>query len=156
MGDQPTQTQAASQNAKLARLAPLVGTWRLRMTTSRLVDIVEDGSAVCAWMEGGAFLGLRQQLANQPEFPMGLSVIGADDASELYTMIYADPRGVARVHQMSFDGHVWRFWRDAPGFSQRFAGTLSEDGATITGCWELSTDGTTWEIDFEGTYTRIG
>jgi hypothetical protein len=37
---------------------------------------------------------------------------------------------------------------------QRFTGMVSEDGSTITGTWELSPDGSTWEHDFDLTYTR--
>ena len=55
---------------------------------------------------------------------------------------------------MTFTDGVWRLVRLAPGFSQRFTGTLSEDDSTITGSWEFSPDGSTWEHDFDLTYTR--
>lgn len=42
----------------------------------------------------------------------------------------------------------------APGVSQRFTGTFNETADTISGKWELSTDGSTWEHDFDLTYTR--
>ena len=35
-----------------------------------------------------------------------------------------------------------------------FEGTLSDDGSTITGSWEFSPGGSTWEHDFDLTYTR--
>jgi hypothetical protein len=40
-------------------------------------------------------------------------------------------------------------------FSQRFSGTLSDDGRTITGAWETAHDGTTWEHDFNLTYIKL-
>ena len=40
-------------------------------------------------------------------------------------------------------------------FSQRFTGTLSEDGNTIAGAWEICHDGKTWEHDFDLTYTKV-
>jgi hypothetical protein len=43
----------------------------------------------------------------------------------------------------------------APDFSQRFAGTIDEDGDTIVGRWEHSSDGSTWNDDFGLTYTRV-
>lgn len=46
-------------------------------------------------------------------------------------------------------------WRAAPGFHQRFTGTFSEDGRTVTGRWEGSRDGTTWTPDFDLTYRKV-
>ena len=45
--------------------------------------------------------------------------------------------------------------RDAPGFSQRFAGMRSEDGNMLHGQWELSTDDLTWTDDLKITYRRV-
>ena len=71
-------------------------------------------------------------------------------------MPYYDSRGVSRVYHMTFAGRVWRMWREAPGFWQRFTGTLADDGATITAAWEKSPDGVAWEHDFDMIYTRTG
>ena len=69
---------------------------------------------------------------------------------------YADARGVFRVYQMSLSERVWKMWRHAPGFFQRFTGTFSDDGKTITGRWKKSSDGSNWEPDFDLTYTKVG
>jgi hypothetical protein len=71
-------------------------------------------------------------------------------------MHYFDQRGVNRVYAASLDQHTWRYWRDAsaPDFSQRFTGTFSDDGNTITGRGELSKDGTTWEADLALDYRK--
>jgi hypothetical protein len=45
-------------------------------------------------------------------------------------------------------------WRDAPGFHQRFSATVSADGDTMDGRWEISNDGVDWNLDFELTYVR--
>jgi hypothetical protein len=45
-------------------------------------------------------------------------------------------------------------WRNAPGFSQRFEGKFSEDGNMITAQWQNSSDGSTWEHDFDVTYKK--
>ncbi|MGP0029507.1 MAG: hypothetical protein ACLPVF_03270 [Acidimicrobiales bacterium] len=42
------------------------------------------------------------------------------------------------------DGQVW----------QRFAGRISEDGRTITGCWEKAEDGEHFTVDFYLTYRK--
>jgi hypothetical protein len=52
-------------------------------------------------------------------------------------MHYFDPRGVHRVFAVDITADTWRFWNAAPGFSQRFSGTLSDDGSTISGETEL-------------------
>lgn len=82
------------------------------------------------------------------------AVIGLDDATDDFTMLYADARGVHRVYRMTFGHGEWRIWRYAPGFNQRFTGTLSADGDTVDARWEMSKDGETWQLDFELTYTR--
>jgi hypothetical protein len=72
----------------------------------------------------------------------------------MYTALYFDDRGVSRIYQMSLEGRQWKEWRHAPGFSQRFAGTISADGNIISASWEKSSDGTTWQHDFNLTYKR--
>jgi hypothetical protein len=72
-----------------------------------------------------------------------------------FTVLYADARGVHRVYRMTFADRVWPMWRGAPGFNQRFTGTLSADGDTVDGRWEISPDGVTWNLDFELTYSRV-
>jgi hypothetical protein len=46
-------------------------------------------------------------------------------------------------------------WRDAPGFSQRFTGTISQDGSSIRAAWQKSPDGSSWEHDFDLIYARL-
>jgi hypothetical protein len=70
-------------------------------------------------------------------------------------MLYSDSRGVARLYQMSLRDGVWKLWRDDPEFAQRFNGTFSEDGRTITGAWEKCRDGKTWEHDFDLIYRKL-
>jgi hypothetical protein len=36
--------------------------------------------------------------------------------------------------------NLWKLWRNATGFSQRFTGTYSDNGDTIIGVWALSED----------------
>ena len=40
-------------------------------------------------------------------------------------------------------------------FWQRFTGEFSADGRTISGRWETSSDGSTWEHDFDPTYRKL-
>jgi hypothetical protein len=142
----------------LARLDVLIGRW----TVQPKVDGLGHAWTEFTWQEDGVFLrqhtyadpfppdAPREWRENAP-FPV-ISLIGFDDVTEEFTMLYADGRGVHRVYRMTFDGTLWRMWRDAPGFNQRFTGTLSGD--TVEARWEQSEDGVTWALDFELTYTR--
>jgi hypothetical protein len=61
--------------------------------------------------------------------------------------------------QISPKAGVWKLWRDEPDFApldfaQRFTGTFSNAGETISGRWEICHDGTTWEHDFDLTYGK--
>lgn len=151
------QQTTFKSNPALAELALLLGEWTIEITS---LSAFEDPSAVVrghssfAWLEGGAFLIQHSEIANS-DFPRSTAVIGADDEAGTYRMLYYDSRGVSRIYRMTFSGGIWTLWRDSPGFSQRFHGTFSEDGKTITAYWEKSTDSSTWEHDFDLTYTRV-
>jgi NAD(P)-dependent dehydrogenase (short-subunit alcohol dehydrogenase family) len=72
-----------------------------------------------------------------------------------------DARGLARVYAMTFSDGRWTLLRDAPDFTplafpQRFTGEFSADGRTISGRWERSGDGTSWQHDFDLVYTKVG
>ena len=103
------------------------------------------GHATFEWLDGRQFLILRWRY-DHPEIPDAIAIIGV--TGQQLSMHYFDYRGVYRVCAVSLEEHQWRFWRDAPGFSQRFMGVLSDDGNTITGQGQLSRDGsagrTTW------------
>jgi len=62
---------------------------------------------------------------------------------------------MSRVYHMTFERNVWKMWRKAPGFWQRFECSVGNDGRTMTGYWEKSTDdGRTWGRDFNIRYSR--
>jgi hypothetical protein len=148
--------------AALEDLEPLVGAWTLEAHFDWLPKPppeADDAVVTFEWMPGDQLLVERWTIP-VPEAPDGLAVIGPDPESPgAFLQHYFDTRGVVRVYKMTFDGTVWRLWRDEPDFSplefrQRFAGTLSDDGNRIDATWEICHDGTTWEKDFDLTYTR--
>ena len=144
-------------NPALERLGVFIGEWNIEITSMRLeVDktAVVQGRATFDCIDGGAFLIEHSGISN-PDFPRSISIIGPDDSAETYSMLYFDSRGVSRIYQMSFRDDVWRLWRDFPGFSQRFIGTFSEDRDFINARWEMSSDGSNWELDFNLMYTRV-
>jgi hypothetical protein len=94
-----------------------------------------------------------------PEAPDSCCVVLGRDAD--YVQHYFDSRGVARLYDMTFDGHTWTLQRTkadftALDFCQRYVGSFSDDLATIDGEWQTSTNGTAWSRDFRLTHHRIG
>lgn len=150
----------------LKQLDTLVGTWSLESTHPAFPGVVVRGRAEVGWLEGNRFLTHRVRM-DHADFPDSISLIGdmgsdrvgdaraaaSDDGA--WAMHYYDSRGVFRVYQVSFDAGVWRIWRNAPEFSQRFTGTLAHEGNSIVGQWELSRDDETWNTDLEIMYRRL-
>jgi hypothetical protein len=134
-------------------LERLAGTWHMEISMPLDPPLVTRGQAVFEWLEEGPFLVGRSSVEHA-SFPTSTEIIGGDDSTGTYSMLYFDSRGVSRIYQMSLGDKVWKLWREAPGFSQRFTGIFSDDGNTIKSCWESSSDGSNWEHDFDLTYTR--
>jgi hypothetical protein len=149
----------------IRRLTAFVGEWSMVPEFDEAPPADSGARVLFEWMPGERFLLERWEVpALDPvEMPAaGIAVIGADPDSEgNFLQHYFDSRGVARVYKMSFSDGLWKLWRDAPDlspldFSQRYTGTFSDDGKTISGAWEICHDGATWEHDFELTYTKLG
>ena len=139
---------ALPPNPALKQLEALIGEWEVEVPQFP----GQRGRAVFEWLEGGAYLRFH---ANAPEpAPSATLIISRDEVGEIYTVLHYDSRGVSRVYQMSFGERVWKIWRQAPGFSQRFSGMLSDDGDSIRATWEKSRDGSDWEHDFDLIYTK--
>lgn len=130
----------------------LVGRWDL-VSSLGSPDASPQAVATFEWLEGRKFL-IQRWHVDHPDAPDGIAVIGYDDEQATFLQHYFDSRGVARVYEMSLGGGRWRLERIDPDFSQRFVGVFDESGDTISGAWELSTDGTKWEHDFDLTYRR--
>jgi hypothetical protein len=143
------------ENPALRALAPLIGAWRVQLFFPTDPPGTVSGVATFEWLEGGRFFVMRTGNPDEGS-PSSVCVIGRDDAGEDFTSLYFDDRGVSRIYHMSFDGGEWKRWRGAPGFAQRFTGTVSDDGNTITAEWQRSADGVDWEHDFDLVYTRAG
>ena len=144
----------------IRRLAAFIGEWRMQATFKDTPAIHAGASVVFEWLPGERFLIERW------EVPVARGARRHRDhrcrsrTPGNYLQHYFDSRGVARVYKMSFNDGIWKLWRDTPDFSpldfpQRYAGSLSEDGNTISGAWEICHDGATWEHDFDLTYTRL-
>jgi hypothetical protein len=150
--EQPAPDLPNTRLPELDALNALVGRWAVEFKHVALPDVVH-GQKTYEWLEGRHFL-IEHSHMDHPDVPDSISVTGADDSGEGLTQHYFDSRGVSRAYKMRLEDGVWTIWRDAPGFSQRFAGTFSEDGKTIHVLGELSKDGVTWTRDFEQIYKK--
>lgn len=145
-------------NPALKPLTVLVGEWEIELSHASFLPNPSDtvkGLVSFERVQDGAFLLMRMG-DKPPSPPNALWLIGRDDSTADYTVLYYDARGVSRVYAMSFssDG-LWKMWREAPGFWQRYEGTVSPTGTKVTARWEKSyDDGATWELDFHMTYTK--
>jgi hypothetical protein len=146
--------EAAKPNPLLRGLGILVGTWTTVGTHALVPGTTFHGRTTFSWIEGGAFLAMHSQV-DEPEIPSGIAIIGSDDATGEYSMLYFDERGVSRRYETRLEGNEWRWWREAAEFSQRFVGTISTDRQTIVSRGEYSRNGGPWEPDLALTYRRV-
>jgi hypothetical protein len=144
----------AARGAALERLDAFVGEWSMEAS-----PFDTSGRTVFEWLPGRRFLMQRWETLH-PDAPDGIAVIRFDADSGNYSQHYFDSRGVARVYAMSFSDGQWQLLRDTPDvspldFLQRFRGAFDDDGRTINGRWESSWDGSSWECDFDLTYSKV-
>ena len=152
MGE-PVRNEAAKPNPALESLSALLGSWNTVGTHPLVPGKTFHGRTSFAWIEGGAFLIMRSRI-DEPEIPSGIAIFGTDDTTGECSMLYFDERGVSRRYETSLQDNVWKWWRNAPDFSQRCAVTIAADGRTMESRGEMSRDGKGWEPDLALTYTK--
>jgi hypothetical protein len=146
--------EASRPNPALKPLSFLIGEWTTVGTHGLVPGTTYHGRTSFEWLEGGAFLMMRSAI-DEPDIPSGIAIFGSDDDLGEYFMLYFDERGVSRRHDVSLHDNVLKWWRTAPGFSQRNTLTIENGGRTMVGKGELSKDGVSWEKDLDLTYTRV-
>ncbi len=149
-------TSAHQHNPSLDDVAFLAGDWTMELSNAAFLSNPSDtvqGHVSFEWLQDGAFRVMRMG-DKSPGPPNAIWLISRDEAGPNYTVLYYDARKVSRVYQMSFADGIWKMWREAPGFWQRYESKVSAGGQVITGCWERSPDGAAWERDFDATYRR--
>jgi hypothetical protein len=155
-----------NRSQSLARLGVFVGEWIVEVRfpgDEPVPSIAKEGPQARSrfeWALDRQFLLQRTEVP-VPEVPDSLSIISVNPATGAYTQHYYDSRGVVRLYAMSLADGVWTLTRESGDFSpldfrQRFTGTFSPDGNTISGAWEKCFNGAGWEHDFALTYRRTG
>jgi len=146
--------EASIPNPALKAFSILIGEWTTVGTHGLVPGTTYHGRTSFEWLEGGAFLMMRSEI-DEPGIPSGISIFGSDNELGKYFILYFDERGVSRRQDASLQDNVLKWWRTAPGFSQRSTLTIVDDGRTIIAKGELSRDGVSWEKDLDLTYTRV-
>lgn len=147
-------TEAHMLNPALSGFEILIGDWKTSGTHPLVPGITVHGQSTFSWIEGGAFLKWNA-MVDHKDFPNGMAIFGSDDAAGEYFMMHFDERKVSRKYEVSFEDGVLKWWRNAPGFSQRYTWTITENGNSIIGKGEVSKDDKTWEGDLDLTFQRL-
>jgi hypothetical protein len=144
----------SARDQALDKLDAFVGEWTMEATPPGGEPWPGEARVSFEWLEGRTWL-IERWTIEMPQAPDGIAIIGLGDDPGTFRQHYFDSRGVHRVYEMTLDDGTWTLRRDDPNpFPQRFTAEFSEDGKTISGRWEKALDGTTWEIDFDGTYRK--
>lgn len=146
--------EASIPNPALQPFRILIGNWTSTGTHGLLPDTILHGHASFEWLEGGAFLLMRSEI-DDPRFPSTVTIIASDDSEGEYYMLTFDERGVSRKYEVTLQDNLWKWWRNAPGFFQRYEGAIVDGGNKIIARGELSKDGLSWEKDLDLTYQRV-
>lgn len=145
------------RNNILNVLGFLIGNWKIRVYNASFLNSRSEtieGKTSFEWFDNQTFIVMRSETTeNGP--PTSVSIINLDDTNGQGVMIYYDSRGVSRIYNMSFADNVWKLWRDAPGFNQKFEGVVSNNGNTIDASWYAMEDGKTWTHDFDIKYEKV-
>lgn len=147
-------SEAMISNPRLSEFNPFIGTWTTVGHHSMMPGITLHGRTSFEWHEGGGFLCVRSEIEEEG-IPSAIALIGSDDVAGVLTMLYFDERAVSRRFEVSTGDGTVRWWRNAPGFSQRYVLTVGPGGDTLHGVSSLSKDDVTWEQDLELSYTRV-
>jgi hypothetical protein len=148
------KNEAEKPNPALEPFSALIGQWTTTGTHPMVPGKKFHGKATGEWINGGAFLLMRTE-TEEPEIPSGISILGSDNASGEYFMLYFDERDISRKYDVSFKNNIMKWSRTSPEFSQRMTLTIHKDNKTITSKGEMSKNSAPWEPDLELTYTRI-
>lgn len=111
----------------------------------------KNGPRTYEWLENGFFLAARWDIAFIRLQNGNIVIAGYDASSPLCPLHFFDSDGDSRSFQMHLGDGVLTI----TGEFERFVGTFSDDGSTITGYWEQSTDGVNWRYLCGEEFTRV-
>jgi hypothetical protein len=152
MSQSPSPGAAALiPNPALEPLDFLVGDWRTAGTHPMVPGATLEGRTSFTRHEGGAFLVMRSQV-DHPDFPDGVAIVGSDDSSGAYSMLYFDERGISRILSLSVGERSVTWSHDDPEFAQSL--TIAAEGDKLVSKGRMSRNGGAWEDDLSQVFTR--
>lgn len=149
----PSPKPAILKSSLGQRLSPLLGVWTIVAKFPAAPTRPLRGTASVRWLAKERLLIIESKF-DEGGPPQSTSIIGGDDATKKFLMLYSDERGVARHLEMTLTPRKWMLRRTAPGFSQKFIGKIETGNRIIRGAWHKSFDGFHWEPDFDLVYTK--
>lgn len=140
-------------NPALANLNVLKGEWDVEI--SSLDAGKAQGTVICEWMAGQAFLTMHTHIPYGWEgLTSSWTVIECSAHAIGPTAHYTSDRGEACDYFMTLENGSWILGNKTPGVWQRYFGDIRDDGNYITGEWQRSQDGNTWEEECRVVYWR--
>jgi Protein of unknown function (DUF1579) len=138
------------------RLEVLVGRWRTEGWTRETPEasaVRIDALDTYEWLDGGFALLHRVDARVGDQHVQGAEIIGYDPERQAYITRYFGSDGPSAYEAELSDEQgvlVWRMRSKA----DRFTGTFSADGNTITGHWESLDEDSSWQPWMDITLTR--
>jgi Protein of unknown function (DUF1579) len=150
-----TESQVASDPGPRL-LGVLVGRWHTSGRTYARPSAPSaeiEATDTYEWLPGG--LGLFHTVDGRigDERVEGAEVIEYDPSREAYFAHYLGTDGSRSYETRLTDEGAALIWT-MESTSDRFTGVLDDDGATISGCWELRGADGTWHLLMEITLTK--
>jgi hypothetical protein len=147
-----TKKQPPKLAPELKSLEVLVGDWKEETKFKNDPENSGTGRASFEWMDGGFFLIWRFEAEYKKHgMHKGICVIGYDDISRNCVGQFFDNLGYARTYQVSVKDGVLKI----AGDFERFTAKFGEDGKTLTGTWEQSSDGSNWKYLCDVKQTKL-
>lgn len=145
----------------LEALRPLVGKWH---TEGRQLEgpLGPESPFVAVetfeWLDGGHFLVHRLDGKFGPKPAACVEIWGLNEARELFVQTYYND-GNINTWQVRPDGHklvITGNWSkgSGPSFRLRYTAEVIEEGNTLVGKWEQSSDGNEWTAFLEARSTK--
>ena len=128
------------EDPRLAALGALIGDWTTSITmlnADGTAGAVSRASDIYRWSANSKFVEHHVDAEMGDARLRSLEIIALDPVGSGYVTRSYDPDGSFSDFTAALDGKSWRI----TGEVQRFSGSFSDDGNTLSGRWEQQADG---------------
>jgi hypothetical protein len=149
------ESRPPKHDAARRSLQKFVGEWKtegvVKATGASVSEMTISGRDSYEWLPGQFFLLHRVEVRMGESKVQAVEIIGYDQGAGHYVTYSFDSEGTKSEYTAHLDGNDWKIF----GKTERFSGCFSNDGNTLSGTWEKSEQGTTWQAWMQVTLTRI-